>query len=259
MRWIAIALLVVGVGCGHGGGGGGGSSSASSGPPGQSTAADNGNVGDWSMRFLQASPYSTLLLEVDYISSVLPTQAALDTLQARATAHCNKTSVTLVTHALNVPGQASWSVQDTYNLEQMVRTSYADGAQAVKYYIYLDGHSNLDTSTTAVLGWTYTGTSTGIFANTLKLAESPLVTLQQIEQSVLVHEFGHDLGLVGLGAPITSNHLDTQHGPHCINQECVMFWATEAGNPQIALQNGGTLPDDFDAACVADLAANGGK
>ncbi len=259
MRRIAIAALVALLAaCGtHHSNGGGGTTTP---PPGQSGIADNGNVGDWSMRFLNSTPYSTLLIEVDYISSVTPTQAALNTLVTRAQAHCNKPGgVTLVTHALNIPGKAVWSVQDDYNLEQQVRQSYADGSQVVKYFLYLDGHSDQDTQNTAVLGWTFTGTSTGIFANTLKLAINPLVSLQEIEQSVLVHEFGHDLGLVNLGCPLTSNHLDTQHGPHCTNQNCVMFWATESGNPQIVLQNGGVLPDDFGVECVNDLKANGGK
>lgn len=264
MRWIAIAaLLIIIAGC-RGGHSSGGSAPVTGGPPppppGQSGPADNGNVGDWSMRYLQAAPYSSLLIEVDYISSVMPTQAALNTLVSRAQAHTNKPGgVTLVTRALTVPGQPVWSVQQTYNLEQAQRQYYANGSQVVKYYLYLDGHSDQDNSQTAVLAWTYTGTSTGVFAQTLKTAVNPLVTLQEVEQSVLVHEFGHDLGLVNLGAPLTTNHLDTQHGPHCTNQNCVMFWATESGNPQIVLQNGGALPDDFDSACVNDLRANGGK
>jgi hypothetical protein len=191
---------------------------------------------------------------------VTPTQAALDTLVSRCQSHLNKPAgVQLVTRALNIPGQPVWSLQETYNLEIAHRQHYANGPQAVKYYLYLDGHSDQDTSTTAVLAWTYTGTSTGVFPETLQLAVNPVVTLEEVEQSVLVHEMGHDLGLVNLGCPLTSNHLDTQHGPHCINDICVMFWATESGNPQIVLANHGMLPSDFDTACDNDLRANGGN
>jgi hypothetical protein len=259
---MALAVLLALASCGGSHHSGSSASSGTTTPtPGQSTAADNGDVGTWSQQYLTSAPYSSLLIEVDYISSVQPTQAALETLLTRVQAHCNKPgNVTLVTRALNVPGQAVWTVQQSYDLEQAQRQYYADGAQAVKYYLYVDGHSNLDNSTSAVLAWTYTGTSTGMFPQTLQTAVSPpLVTLQEVEQSVLVHEFGHDLGLVNLGCPLTSNHLDTQHGPHCINQDCAMFWATEAGNPQLVVQNGGTLPDDYDPACEADLKANGGQ
>jgi hypothetical protein len=164
MRQLA-PLLLIGLACcggsshgsssgGTSGGGtsGGGSSSSN---PGVSTAADNGDVGTWSQRYLQASPYSSLLVEVDYLSSVTPTQAALATLQTRLEAHLNKPGgVQIVTHVVDAPGQATWSVQQCYDLEQEARLYYANGSQAVKYYLYVDGHSSEDTASESVVGWT---------------------------------------------------------------------------------------------------------
>jgi hypothetical protein len=48
-----------------------------------------------------------------------------------------------------------------------------------------------------------------------------------IEQATLVHEFGHAMGLVNNGVPLTSSHQDTQKGHHCINTNCVMYWQNE--------------------------------
>lgn len=77
-----------------------------------------------------------------------------------------------------------------------------------------------------------------------------------VEQSVMKHEVGHILGLVNLGAPMQTNHQDAEHGKHCINENCLMYWATETGNFISNLT--GSSPPQLDANCIADLRANGG-
>ncbi len=47
------------------------------------------------------------------------------------------------------------------------------------------------------------------------------------EQSLLVHEVGHAMGLVENGVPARSDHHDKEHGSHCTNQDCVMHWLNE--------------------------------
>jgi len=50
------------------------------------------------------------------------------------------------------------------------------------------------------------------------------------EQSVLIHEVGHALGLVNNGLPMSSSsegHQDNEHGHHCSNEKCVMYWLNE--------------------------------
>ena len=47
------------------------------------------------------------------------------------------------------------------------------------------------------------------------------------EQTTLVHEFGHAIGLVNNGVPLTSDHHDEENGAHCTNRDCVMFWSNE--------------------------------
>lgn len=47
------------------------------------------------------------------------------------------------------------------------------------------------------------------------------------EQATVIHEVAHALGLVNFGLPLTSNHQDEQHGAHCANEDCVMFWTVE--------------------------------
>ncbi len=47
------------------------------------------------------------------------------------------------------------------------------------------------------------------------------------EQSVLIHELGHAMGLVNKTIPLTSSHHDSPHGAHCTNQDCLMYYANE--------------------------------
>lgn len=47
------------------------------------------------------------------------------------------------------------------------------------------------------------------------------------EQATVIHEVGHALGLVNFGVPLSSSHHDEEHGAHCTNEDCVMFWQVE--------------------------------
>ncbi len=83
-----------------------------------------------------------------------------------------------------------------------------------------------------------------------------------VEQTALIHEFGHALGLVNKGLPLTSDHHDTQNGPHCLNPDCVMFWQNEGLNnilgfvARLIFDDGEVL---FGAECMADIDAVTGR
>ena len=77
-----------------------------------------------------------------------------------------------------------------------------------------------------------------------------------VEQSTLVHESGHAIGLVNNGLPMTSTHEDTAHRAHCSNPDCVMYWQNEGSdalktfvlnrlnNPSLVM---------YDQACLKDV------
>lgn len=79
-----------------------------------------------------------------------------------------------------------------------------------------------------------------------------------VEQTTLTHEFGHAVGLVNNGAPALANHHDTEHGAHCSNEQCVMYWQNEGASAAIEfarkyLTSGNAIV--FDADCLDDVDA----
>lgn len=74
---------------------------------------------------------------------------------------------------------------------------------------------------------------------------------------MLKHELGHLLGLVNVGTPLQSGHKDDQHGKHCSNRKCLMYYVVDSKNPfRLLLKR--QLPE-LDQECLDDLRANGGR
>jgi len=79
-----------------------------------------------------------------------------------------------------------------------------------------------------------------------------------VEQSTLVHELGHAIGLVNNGVPLASAHQDAPHGAHCTNDACVMYWLNEGASDAAAYASRYVLTRDsilFAPDCLADVDA----
>src|SRR4029077_10411107 len=71
--------------------------------------------------------------------------------------------------------------------------------------------------------------------------------------TVLVHEFGHELGLVGIVG--TAPNQDPNHPYHSNDPNDVMYWAVETTGVLVGLLGGSPPPTQFDAADLSDLAS----
>ncbi|PJZ75528.1 hypothetical protein [Leptospira neocaledonica] len=74
--------------------------------------------------------------------------------------------------------------------------------------------------------------------------------VEKAEQMTVTHELGHALGLVNAGIPLYSSHQDKEHGNHCSNETCGMFWAlsdskVESFSPSSPLIFGQECRDDI--------------
>lgn len=253
VRALIVAACVgglAGLGCGGSSSSGGGS--AGGGPP---PVAPGVSARD----FLAATPYDTLVVEVDYVVGQAPSTSALQLLETRLEERCDKPGgVTIIVDDQVPQTDTVYSVDENRALEQLHRDRFASGTTAVMYLLYLNGNSDRDGPGGNVLGWAHGPSSVGIFRESIVASSNVLVTPAQVEGAVLVHEGGHLLGLVNNGTPMVTNHEDGAHRAHDASSSCIMFWQIETSDIGALVQNLGSLPTQFDARCIEDLRASGG-
>lgn len=139
----------------------------------------------------------------------------------------------------------------------------ADSSLTKTYYLlFVSGHfADANGSNPNVLGVSLGGT--GVIAMFKDVIRSTSVlampnVVKFVEQSTIVHELGHAIGLVDTGVTPTSNHKDATHGAHCTNDACVMYWLNEGASDATAFAIQRVLTSDsilFDAGCLADVDA----
>ncbi len=160
-----------------------------------------------------------------------------------------------------IPDQAksSWSVADLQALEKAHRRTVHSGTQASLFVVFVEGYMEQNGSANpGIIGVSVAGsTMVAIFKDAIKgVAEtSSAATAKFMEQSTLVHEFGHTVGLVDNGVGMSTNHKDEEHGHHCDNSNCVMYWKNEGKSDLILFVQQMMLSGNsvmFDQNCLND-------
>ncbi|HCI69988.1 MAG: peptidase [Bacteroidetes bacterium] len=214
------------------------------------------NVGDSANDFLSNSTYSSLIIEVDYVDGFQPTQGALNNLRSFLQSRLNKTSVSIsLDDEIPSPGNSPYSAQEAFDIEKEFRDTYTEGNTIAAYFLILDGQFEQEN----VLGFAYFNTSMALLGGTIANNSGGFgqPSRETVETTVLQHEFGHILGLVGNGTPTVQDHQDEANGAHCDVDSCLMYFAVRTSDFTSNLM-GGNVPE-LDAQCIQDLQANGGK
>jgi hypothetical protein len=130
---------------------------------------------------------------------------------------------------LSKQSRSSWTAQDIWDLAESVVTGYSSSPKAEFYIFFVKGYlSEEGKNESSVIGASLTNTPIIVVFKDVVIstgASSSLV--KYVEQTTLVHEFGHAMGFVNNGVPQSTNHQDTAHGHHCLNNDCVMYWLNE--------------------------------
>ncbi|OIQ17579.1 MAG: hypothetical protein BM556_12315 [Bacteriovorax sp. MedPE-SWde] len=137
-----------------------------------------------------------------------------------------------------IQDKTSWTAQEIESLVSSSNFTTATSAKGVFKVIFLKGHFKSDgVVKDKVLGINVTGTTTiAIFKDVVEEMgrERDDNIAKFAEQSTLVHEIGHAIGLVNNGVKQVANHQDTAHGAHCMNTDCVMNWQNEGATEMIS-------------------------
>lgn len=154
---------------------------------------------------------------------------------------------------VDAPSGGSFSDEGILDLARRHRDVAGAANDAHFHVLFLDG--------------TYAGSSTSAPPRALHIGDSRVIAMfgatpssapdldRFLEQSALLHEFGHAMGLVGLGVPDVSGHTDPESAGHCTESDCLMQKSATLTRKLEQFLTDGVVPVLFGPRCLADLAA----
>lgn len=208
--------------------------------------------------YVSSKDYTAWLIEVDSVQGMSASNGALDLLRSRLTEVANKPDGIEIRRSETLPARGgTWSVRDILNLDDSTQDLKTGGKTVVTHLLFLDGRFEEDN----VIGVAIGHSTIAIFSQTIQdsctVLNGCLSGTDAVFRSVLVHEFGHAMGLVHNGIPMVTDHEDKAHPGHSSNQESVMYWEVETTSIFTVFRGG--PPTTFDAADKQDLCNAGGK
>ncbi len=219
----------------------------------ESREVQKGIPGGLTLACLSGDKYTSMVVEIDYESGYMPEQSSTDLLKTRLEQVCNKPQgIEIFLTETNFEHEGQWSANDVREKGWSEKSNNPQSDSTLYWQaIFPSGQYAND----GVLGVAVDASTIAIFGEAVDDAEGPIFnrpSAEEIENSVLVHEFGHLLGLVNLVYQSPVDHEDDEHKGHSNNEDSVMYWAIESANIGNIIT--GELPDDFDSDDLNDLA-----
>lgn len=211
--------------------------------------------------FLSDEKYDFFVTEVVYVDGYKPDQNSSAGLISFLDGRIHKSAGirSYGSVAIASPGKSSYSIDDLKELEKAYRTKLPSDTLLSAWIFIVDGDFSGNEDDSKVLGVAYGETSIALFGKTIADYSGGIdqPSKQVLETTVLQHEFCHLLGLVNNGTPMIDNHQDTEHGHHCSNNNCLMYYAAETNHFLTDFLWGS--PPPLKDQCLNDLQNNGGK
>lgn len=211
-----------------------------------------------------AQPYSKLVVELDFVEGFAPNDIDARYASYLANLVDKPEGIEVVRdQSLASPGAGHvWTFEELKTLMSDNLTLDLAPNEVRIHVIFVNGGYEKDSAEGSTLGLAWLNNIV-MFEETIRAGcQRPILQgklCEFTELAILLHETGHVLGLVDNGAPLTSEHLDTEHGHHCTNPDCIMYWEYEGSKLIDALRSKLDTSDEavieFDSACLMDLAA----
>jgi hypothetical protein len=233
-------------------------------------AATEGQVPSAVARLIDNDRFPALVIELDSVAGTEPQPDVQVEVVAQLTDLLEKPrGIVVVPDEIIASrgGEHAWTEGELTALAHETFNLAVPDDTAKIHVMTLDGHAATDDQSNSTVGLAWANTHIALFAGKIEAVSTtpraqPHLQLQLIRTgqfSVWLHEVGHLLGLVNVGAPMVEPHEDIEHPGHDINEDCVMFWAIEEARAVEILQQrvieGDTRAFSFDEACRNDLAA----
>lgn len=208
--------------------------------------------------------YSDLVVEVDYAAGVRPCTSALEALESNLEKTTDKKQITLVGPNVISKQGGGYSNRDLADIHAATsdngpggRNQFGGGDTAHLHVIYLDGEVEKSDGGHTAGRTAYQYGAIYIFKETFDGVYKVDRGGRQeatcdMEQTVLLHELGHALGIVNRGVPMTEDREDPDHPGHSTNPDSVMYAKLRVTSTKLVLHD---LPSGFDDADRADLKA----
>tara|TARA_R100001369_G_scaffold11109_1_gene24432 strand:+ start:21172 stop:21948 length:777 start_codon:yes stop_codon:yes gene_type:complete len=236
------------------------STDSDNGTPGVDKSANLKALGASANELLSDAKFTSLRIEIVYVTGFKPTDEALNNLAQFLTQHTFKPDgLSITTRAVTSTNKAPFSIQEIAEIEKVERSVYNVGDEIAIFIYVADGSNEKDVNDKVILGSAFRNTSVVLYGKTIeKIANnSNAVNKSDVETAVLNHEFGHLFGLVDVGSPMQVNHEDPNSEAHCSVSGCLMTANIEFGGSIIDMVE--TNIPDLDDLCINDLVANGGR
>jgi hypothetical protein len=160
---------------------------------------------------------------------------------------------------ISTQAQSSWTTAQVIDLAQGTWDTPQTSTSTELYVLFLNGYYNdKGVVNKHVVGISLGGTTViAVFKDVVRASEPSSFVDTILEQTTLVHEFGHAAGLVNNGIPMVSDHEDTEHINHCTNEDCVMFWENDGTSLNFFIQKIINSPSDviFGPECLNDASS----
>ncbi len=202
--------------------------------------------GQW---HLTNDDYDELVIEYDYVRNYSPNYTATQTFDEILRNYTDKEEITHTrgdTIAF-LDTRRVYDRDDIFYLKNKYQDKETNDNVLSIHVLYLDGRWKEED----VLGLSYGGTNIVIFKETITKSayRSPGVGVNDIESSVLIHEWGHLIGLVG--KDYDSEHECPDYPKHCNLEagECVMAASVEIDSTGM----GKAPPTNFCELCQRDI------
>lgn len=205
--------------------------------------------------YIRDTTYKRWIIEVDYVSGHKPTQSWLDDLEGKLESLVRKDTIQ-IQMGNTLPSKSVWTSGAVRALQNDHQTTKTSGDTVVTHVVYLDGKFEKESVYGVAFDWDLIAIFTEAIDTGCTITNGCFSNTETVQRAVLVHEFGHALGLVNRGTDmVVDREGEGDQARHSTNSGSVMYWAVN-NSGILGLNN---IPTTFDSNDKRDIACAGGK